>query len=237
MGTLIAAIGLFALLAGLETVMPDRRARYDRWMVNLGWGAVTMVATRLASFMAPLTASVWAERHGFGVLNIVLLPGWAAALVAVIAMDCAVYWQHRVFHRIGWLWRWHRLHHRDEALDLSTAVRFHPVEGLISLVWKAACAAMLGAPAWAVPLFELWLMAGSQIEHSNVKLPFDLVLRRVIVTPAMHRVHHSAHGDDAGHNFGFAIAVWDRLFGSYRASPLGDTIGPPPQYPARKANS
>lgn len=229
MAALIAGASLFATLALLEWLCPDRTAHYGRWIANLGWGAVTLVCTRLASFMAPLAAAIWAQESGFGLLNQVDLPLWADVLLVIILLDCAVYWQHRVFHRVDWLWRWHLLHHRDEALDLSTSVRFHPVEGLISLAWKAACAAALGAPPWAVPLFEFWLMAGSLVEHSNIRLPtaVDKVLRWMIVTPAMHRVHHSPHGDDTGHNFGFAIAIWDRLFGSYRATHSGPRIGPP----------
>ena len=226
---LLAGVALFALLALGEWLSPDRARRYDRWLTNLGWGAVTLICTTLAAVIAPLAAALWAERAGFGLLNQVDLPFWASALIVIIVLDGAVYWQHRVFHRVDWLWRWHLLHHRDEALDLSTSVRFHPVEGLISLAWKASCTAALGAPVWTVPLFEFWLLAGSLIEHSNIRLPtaLDRAVRWVIVTPAMHRVHHSPDGNDTNHNFGFAISVWDRLFGSYRAEPSGPRIGPP----------
>jgi sterol desaturase/sphingolipid hydroxylase (fatty acid hydroxylase superfamily) len=226
---LIIAAGLFVSLVLLERLIPDRAGCHDRWFTNLGWGAITMATTRVASFMAPLAVAVWAERAGFGLLNQFALPGWATAAIVIILMDCAVYWQHRMFHIIPAFWRWHLLHHRDEAMDVTTGVRFHPVEGLISLAWKSACVAVLGAPVWTVPLFELWLMAGSLIEHSNVRLPnsLDRAIRHVFVTPAMHRIHHSAHDDDAHHNFGFAIAVWDRVFGSLRADPRGERIGPP----------
>ena len=229
MTALLAGLGLFALLTLLEWFLPDRKAHYERWFANLGWGAITLACTRLASFMAPLAAALWAQEAGFGLLNQVDLPGWADALLVIILLDCAVYWQHRLFHRVGWLWRWHALHHVDEALDLSTSVRFHPIEGLISLAWKAACAALLGAPPWAVPLFEFWLMAGSLVEHSNIRLPqpVDKVMRWFVVTPAMHRVHHSPDNNDTNHNYGFAIAIWDRLFGSYRATHSGERIGLP----------
>jgi sterol desaturase/sphingolipid hydroxylase (fatty acid hydroxylase superfamily) len=155
------------------------------------------------------------------------LPLLPAAILTVILLDLAVWWQHRQFHRRLWLWRWHKLHHADGALDLSTGVRFHPIEAIISLIWKSACTALLGAPPLAVPLFELWLTGGSFIEHANLHLPprLDAVVRRIWVTPAMHAVHHSAHGDDANHNFGFAIALWDRLFRTYRPTASGPRIG------------
>ncbi len=226
---LIVAAALFVVLAIAEYLRPDRPARIGRWPRNIGWWAATLVATRIVGFAAPLAAAIWAERQGFGVMQHLAVPAWGAAIITIIVMDCAVYWQHRGFHRINWLWRWHRLHHDDTGLDVTTGIRFHPIEGLISLLWKSACIILLGAPPWVVPLFELWLSAGSLIEHSNIRLApvLDRIVRSAIVTPAMHRVHHSAHGDDAQHNFGFAIAVWDRLFGTWRLAPQGQEIGLP----------
>lgn len=224
---LIVACGLFAALAAIEYVRPDRPPAYRRWPLNLSLGLLTLLIGRALATAAPLAAALWADEQGFGLLHFVDLPTPVVGLLAVIGMDCAVYWQHRAFHRINFFWRWHRLHHEDEALDLSTGLRFHPVEALLSLFWKSASAALLGIPVWAVPLFELWLMAGSLFEHANIRIPAsaDRVLRMALVTPAMHRVHHSAHCNDADRNFGFAISLWDHWFGSYRQSPSGPDIG------------
>ncbi len=231
MNGLIAGAALFVLLALTEAVHPAYAAARTRWVTNFAWGAAMMGATRLASALAPFAAAVWAAREGVGLFNWISLPPTLTVIVTVIALDCAVYWQHRAFHRFGWLWRWHKTHHDDRAFDVTTGLRFHPIEGVMSLVWKSGVTVALGVPPFAVPIFEFWLMAGSLVEHSNIGLPAfaDRVLRHFWVTPAMHRIHHSAHTDDAQHNFGFAIAVWDHLFGSYRAVPTGDSIGPPQQ--------
>lgn len=225
--TLTAAAALFVALLIAEQLWRDRAGNWRRWPLNLTLGALMFGVGRLLAFAGPLAAALWAQQTGFGLLNLLAPPFWLAALLSVIAMDLAVWLQHRQFHIWSWMWRWHRLHHSDEALDLSTAVRFHPMEGIISTLWKSAATALIGVPPLAVPLFELWLMAGSLIEHSNVRLPraLDAALRLLFVTPAMHRVHHSAHGDDAQHNYGFAIALWDRWFGCYRAAPSGERIG------------
>ncbi len=224
---LILAVALFVSLALAELVMPDRTADYRRWPLNVSLGITGLLFVRLLGFMAPIGAAFWAEGQGIGLLNNLAVTDLLAAAITIILLDCAVYWQHRAFHRVPFLWRWHRLHHEDAALDLSTGLRFHPVEALLSMMWKSTCVVALGAPAWAVPLFELWLMSGSLAEHANIKLPgrLDQAIRHAIVTPAMHRVHHSAHSDDAVHNFSFAISLWDRLFGSYRAEPSGLRIG------------
>jgi sterol desaturase/sphingolipid hydroxylase (fatty acid hydroxylase superfamily) len=221
------AAGLFLVLLAAEALWPQREANWRRWPVNLGLGAATLVIARLLGFIAPLGAAIWAERSGFGLFNWLSLPFVFSAILTVILLDLAVWWQHRQFHRRPWLWRWHKLHHADGALDLSTGVRFHPMEAIVSLAWKSACTALIGAPPLAVPLFELWLTGGSFIEHSNLRLPrnVDFVIRRIWVTPAMHAVHHSAHGDDANHNFGFAIALWDRLFKTYQPIASGPRIG------------
>jgi sterol desaturase/sphingolipid hydroxylase (fatty acid hydroxylase superfamily) len=224
---LLFVIGLGLLIIILELVRPDRPAQYRRWAVNGALGLISLVIPRLLLAVAPIGAAAWASDQGFGLFNMLSPPVLVVGLATIILMDLAVYWQHRAFHRVDWLWRWHRLHHEDAALDMSTGVRFHPVEALLSMVWKSACVAVLGAPVWAVPLFEAWLIAGSLIEHGNVKLPsaIDRLLRQFLVTPAMHRVHHSAHDDDANHNFSFAISLWDRWFGTYREIESGPRIG------------
>ena len=220
-------IGLAAVIAWLEWVKPARTAQPKRWFINGALGLLSLIIPRLLLAIAPMTAAAWASHANFGLFNIVSVPSLFVAVAVIIIMDFAVYTQHRAFHALPWFWRWHRLHHQDQDLDISTGVRFHPVEVLLSMVWKSMCVVALGAPVWIVPLFEAWLIAGSLFDHGNVKLPLrlEIFLRLFLVTPAMHRVHHSAHYDDANHNFCFAISVWDRLFGTYRAKESGPHIG------------
>jgi sterol desaturase/sphingolipid hydroxylase (fatty acid hydroxylase superfamily) len=242
---LLFAAGLAGLLIVGEALYPARSAQWteqwSRWPANLGLGALTLLIGRALAVVAPVAAAGWAERNGVGLLNLMeggLMSGALAKLIlTIVIMDFAIYWQHRAFHLSGWLWRWHKLHHADGAMDVSTGVRFHPVEIVVSLGWKSVCVVALGAPPSAVALFELWLMADSLIEHSNLNIPpkLDGLIRRVWVTPAMHAVHHSAHGNDAQHNFGFAISLWDQWFGTSRAVAAGPVIGLPgslPQSPA-----
>jgi sterol desaturase/sphingolipid hydroxylase (fatty acid hydroxylase superfamily) len=224
---LVIAAGAVVLLIAAETIVPARASEWNRWPINLSLGAVTLIIGRIASIIAPLSIAIWTERHGVGLFNIVAGHSVSKVILTIIMLDMAIYWQHRFFHKMDWMWRWHKLHHADRAMDVSTGVRFHPLEIVISMIWKSACVLVLGAPAEAIPIVELWLMLGSLIEHSNIQLPrrLDNFLRYFWVTPAVHMVHHSAHGDDAHYNFGFAIGLWDRLFGTYRASASGSEIG------------
>jgi sterol desaturase/sphingolipid hydroxylase (fatty acid hydroxylase superfamily) len=234
---LVIAAGTALFLIASEALFPARPAQRSRWPLNLALGALTLIIGRMFAIIAPLSAAIWAQSQGIGLFNLIGGFDVSKVILTVVLMDLSIYWQHRAFHRFGWMWRWHKLHHADKAMDISTGVRFHPGEVLISLFWKSACVIALGAPPEAVVIFELWLMLGSFIEHSNVRLPLkvDRAVRTVWVTPAMHAVHHSAHGDDAQHNFGFAIGLWDRLFGTNRATAAGSVIGLPgplPQSPA-----
>jgi sterol desaturase/sphingolipid hydroxylase (fatty acid hydroxylase superfamily) len=224
---LVFLLGLAVLIISLELISLDRPPLFRRWAVNGILGLVSLIIPRLLLAIAPIGAAAWAAGQGFGLFNQFAAPAFLIGMTTIVLMDLAVYWQHRAFHRVDMLWRWHRLHHEDQALDISTGVRFHPVEALLSMFWKSVCVVALGAPVWAVPLFEAWLIAGSLIEHGNVKLPpaIDRFLRQFLVTPAMHRVHHSAHDDDANHNFCFAISLWDRWFRTYRATESGPRIG------------
>jgi sterol desaturase/sphingolipid hydroxylase (fatty acid hydroxylase superfamily) len=161
------------------------------------------------------------EDHGWGALNNVSLPFWAKCLVSVIALDLVIYAQHVTFHAVPVLWRLHRMHHADLEFDVTTDVRFHPVEIVLSMLIKFGAVALLGAPALAVLIFEVLLNATSMFSHSNVRLPerIDRVLRWLVVTPDMHRVHHSTERRETDSNFGFNLPWWDRLFGTYRAQP------------------
>jgi sterol desaturase/sphingolipid hydroxylase (fatty acid hydroxylase superfamily) len=162
-----------------------------------------------------------AEAKGWGLLKVWQVPGWVAVAVSVVALDLAIYLQHVMFHAVPALWRLHRMHHADQDFDVTTGARFHPVEIVLSMVLKLAVVAALGAPAVAVLVFEVLLNATAMFNHSNVRLPpaLDRLVRWLIVTPDMHRVHHSVLETETNSNFGFNLPWWDRLFGTYRDQP------------------
>ena len=216
--------GVFALMAISELIGPRRTqtiGRGWRWPNNLG---VVAVDTLLVRILFPTTAvgmALVAEAHGLGLFNVVQLPPWFGVLASVILLDLAIYFQHVLFHAVPVLWRLHRMHHADLDIDVTTGLRFHPIEILLSMVIKLAVVIALGAPALAVLLFEVLLNATSMFNHSNVRIPegFDGVLRWFVVTPDMHRVHHSILLRETNSNFGFNLPWWDRLFGTYRPQP------------------
>jgi sterol desaturase/sphingolipid hydroxylase (fatty acid hydroxylase superfamily) len=229
-----AFLGVFAVMALWELSAPRRRlsaSRWQRWTSNLGILAVDALMLRLLLPAAAVSTAILAREEGWGLFNAVPLPAWTAVLASILVLDLAIYGQHIVFHKVPLLWRLHRVHHTDIDFDATSGVRFHPFEIALSLVFKIAVIATLGAPAVAVLAFEVLLNASSLFNHANVRIPpgVDRILRRVIVTPDMHRVHHSVHRDETDSNFGFNLALWDRLFGTYRDQPreghLGMTIG------------
>lgn len=226
---IIVIATMLVLVALAEVARPDRPAVRRRWPVNFALGLVNAGLVRLAGVAAPAGVAVLAETANYGILRQFDLPLPAVIIIAVIVMDFAIYWQHRLFHATRWGWALHRLHHADGAMDVSTAVRFNPVEALVSMLYKSALTLFLGLPLVAVLAFEAWLAVGSIIEHANLRLPAraDAALRRIWVTPAMHRVHHSAHGTDHNHNYGFALSIWDHLFGTHRRHASGEQIGLP----------
>jgi len=221
---LAAFCGVFALMAIWELIGPRRTqtiGRGRRWPNNLG---VVVVDTLLVRILFPTTAvglALIANGHGLGLFNVVPLPAWIGVVASVILLDLAIYFQHVLFHAVPALWRLHRMHHADLDIDVSTGLRFHPIEILLSMVVKLAVVLALGASALAVLLFEVLLNATSMFNHSNVRMQegFDGVLRWFIVTPDMHRVHHSILAGETNSNFGFNLPWWDRLFGTYRAQP------------------
>jgi sterol desaturase/sphingolipid hydroxylase (fatty acid hydroxylase superfamily) len=227
--SLLLLAAAFALIALAERIFPARPAQRWRWPLNLALGLGNALMTRLAAVIGPLGAAIFAQSHGFGLFHSLTLPLPLVAVLVVLLMDLAVYWQHRAMHSVSPLWYFHKLHHGDADFDVTTGVRFHPGEALLSMLYKAAIVLLLGAPPQTVVMFELWLALGSFIEHGNIRLPerLDAALRRVWVTPAMHRVHHSAEAQDHNHNYGFALSVWDHLFGSYQARATGPRIGLP----------
>ncbi len=221
---LAAFAGVLLLLAALEFALPRRGTetlRMRRWTTNL---ALAAIGTLLLRVLVPLLATgvaLEAERRGFGLFHWLGAPYALAFVLSLAALDLLVYAQHVVFHKAGFLWRMHRVHHADPHVDVTTGVRFHPGEILISMGIKMGAVALLGAPAAAVILFEVLLNATAMFNHSNLGIGerTDRFLRRFIVTPDMHRVHHSVYKDEHNTNFGFSISLWDRLFGTYRAQP------------------
>jgi sterol desaturase/sphingolipid hydroxylase (fatty acid hydroxylase superfamily) len=229
----LAAFGGVFLLMALWELRAPRRAlavgRRRRWPGNLGVVALDTLLLRALFPAAAVGTALVGEARGWGVLA--GLPGWLAAPVAFVALDLAVYLQHVLFHAVPALWRLHRMHHADLDFDFTTGNRFHPIEILLSMGWKLAIVAALGAPAAAVLVFEVVLNATSMFNHGNVRLPerVDRALRWLLVTPDMHRVHHSILREETNSNFGFNLPWWDRLLGTYRAQPAaghaGMTIG------------
>jgi sterol desaturase/sphingolipid hydroxylase (fatty acid hydroxylase superfamily) len=202
-----------------------------RWTGNLGLVIVSSLLARVLIPLTPVAAAMLAAERGWGVLQAIDLAPWVEAVIAVVLLDLAIYWQHRMFHAVPVLWRLHRVHHADLEFDVTTGLRFHPVEILLSLLIKSGLVIALGASAVAVLAFEIVLNAMAMFTHANIALPapLDRRLRRHVVTPAMHRVHHSVVQAEHNSNFGFNVAWWDRVFRTYRETPAagadGVTIG------------
>lgn len=217
--------GVFAAVALWERLAPRRRARFARalrWPHNLALLVVDALVVRLLAPGAAIAVALAGEARGWGLLNAVALPAWAEVLIAVVLLDLAIYFQHVAFHAVPALWRLHRVHHADPDFDVTTGTRFHPLEILLSLGIKCATVTAIGAPAVAVLLFEVVLNATAMFNHANARLPagVDRWLRWLVVTPDMHRVHHSALPLETNSNFGFNVPWWDRLLGTYRAQPV-----------------
>ena len=217
LGVLVMMV-LWEALAPRRTPLVKRRLR---WPNNLG---IVVLDTAIVRLLFPLTAvgvAFFAQTKGWGLSNFVSLPAWAAIPAAVLLLDLTIYGQHVTFHAVPWLWRLHRMHHADLEFDVTTGLRFHPGEIILSMLIKFAAILALGAPPLAVLVFEVVLNATSMFNHGNVRLPcrFDRVLRLIVVTPEMHRVHHSIDRRETDSNFGFNLPWWDRLFGTYRAQP------------------
>jgi sterol desaturase/sphingolipid hydroxylase (fatty acid hydroxylase superfamily) len=222
-----AFLGVFALVAMWEALAPVHRAARGRWPVNLGLIALDTVLVRLLGPVSAIGAALLAQRHGWGLLPALGVSGWAAGAIVVVALDFSVWAQHLVMHHVPLLWRLHRMHHADLAFDVTTGIRFHPGEMIFSTLWKAATVLLLGAAPLAVVVFEALLSAASLFEHANASLPkrLDAWLRHAVVTPDMHRIHHSPVPVETNSNYGFLLAVWDRLFRTYRARAMADGIG------------
>jgi len=222
--------GLFAVLALCEHRWPRRAltvSKPQRWLVNLAIVVLDTFLARLILPLAPFALAVQLQAKGWGLFNLLSFAGAGETIVSLLALDLLIYGQHRLFHRLPLFWRLHRMHHTDLDLDVSSGTRFHPIEILLSLAIKMAAVAVLGIAPVSILLFEILLNATSMFSHANLRLPLalDRWLRWVIVTPDMHRVHHSVILRELDSNFGFNLPWWDRLFGSYTGQPRDGHAG------------
>jgi sterol desaturase/sphingolipid hydroxylase (fatty acid hydroxylase superfamily) len=227
-------LGIFAATALWEALAPRRKRQFprkSRWVPNLALLAFDTAVVRVLAPGATIAVALAGEARGWGLLNAVDAPSWIAIPIAVALLDLAIYFQHVMFHAVPTLWRLHRVHHTDLDFDVTTGSRFHPAEILISTGVKCAAVAAIGAPALAVLAFEVLLNATAMFNHANARIPpaIDRWLRWLVVTPDMHRVHHSVDYQESSSNFGFNAPWWDRIFGTYREQPAagheGMTIG------------
>lgn len=226
--------GVFLVMAAVEFFWPKRKliaSKGRRWLTNIGISVTAGVLIRLmATAIVPIAAvavAFYAEDHQIGLLNHAPWPTWLKVAVSLVLLDLAIWAQHLASHKIPVLWRLHKVHHADRDIDVTTAVRFHPIEIGLSMLWKIVVVLVLGAPPLAVFLFEVILNACAMFNHANVALPgwADAILRLAVVTPDMHRVHHSVRRREHDSNYGFNLSLWDRLFRTYTAQPEGGHQG------------
>jgi sterol desaturase/sphingolipid hydroxylase (fatty acid hydroxylase superfamily) len=217
---------IFFVVAQSEKIAPRRillKSKFKRWISNLGMQIIDVVVLCLIFPIFPVGLAVICGQRGWGLLNYCRIIPPMALIIGVLALDFIIYLQHRMFHFVPVFWRVHMVHHTDEDIDVTTAVRFHPLEIILSLAIKFAAVAAIGAPPLSVLIFEIILNGASMFNHGNIKIPlsFDRVIRMVLVTPDMHRVHHSVIARETNSNYGFSFPWWDRLFGTYIAQPQG----------------
>ena len=226
--------GVFALIAIWEVLAPRRSlttSKTVRWLSNLGITFLNPVVVRLVSPIMRVTMALLAQKSGWGLLNNFALPYWLPVVIGVAVLDLVIYLQHVMFHTVPVLWRLHMMHHADLDFDMTTGLRFHPIEMILSMGIKLSVVVVIGPPALAVLIFEILLNTTSMFNHGNIRLPstIDRKLRLLVVTPDMHRVHHSVTIRETNSNFGFNLPWWDRLLGTYRDQPAagheGMTIG------------
>ncbi len=229
---LVVFLTLLALFALLEAVLPRRarvQPRQGRWLTNLSITVLNTAALRLMAVAVPLLAvgaALDAGAMGWGLFNQVDWPVWAEVALAILLLDLAIWTQHLVTHKVPLFWRFHRMHHADRDMDVTTALRFHPVEILASMGLKIGLVYALGPAAVAVVLFEILLNGTALFNHANLALPraLDRALRLILVTPDMHQIHHSTRREEHDSNYGFALSVWDRLFRTYVAAPKAGLV-------------
>jgi sterol desaturase/sphingolipid hydroxylase (fatty acid hydroxylase superfamily) len=216
-----AVLALMSLAEALSPARDRNFRRFKRWPANL---ALSVLSTAMLRFLFPLLAvgaAIWAQTRGIGLFHWLALPAWLAFSASLLLLDVLVYGQHWAMHQVPILWRFHRVHHTDRDVDATTALRFHPGEIALSMGLKMGAVVALGTPPAAVIVFEIVLNAMAMFNHANWKMPakIERVLRRLVVTPDMHRIHHSLKRDEMDTNYGFNLSWWDRLFGTYRHAP------------------
>lgn len=221
---LFLSLLLFVLLAGLEAIFPRRKRlmpRSGRWRTNIVIIILDSVALRLMGPVVAIATAGFAAQYQIGLFNWTDWPAWMEFALALVLLDLAIYGQHIATHKIPLLWAIHKVHHADRDIDVTTAIRFHPVEIILSMLYKCGLVLLLGPSPLAVFVFALLLNLCAMFNHSNLRLPdwLDKGLRLILVTPDMHRVHHSTVHGETDSNFGFSIALWDRIFGTYIAQP------------------
>ena len=216
--------GVFIIMAIAEAMWPRKnrtQPRFSRWFTNMGMVVLDSIAVRVLFPIVAVGMAQYATTQGWGVLNLIALPFWFKVLISVVLLDMAIYGQHVASHKVPMLWRVHRVHHADRDIDVSTGNRFHPIEIILSMLYKFVIILILGPAAFGVFLFEVLLNGSAMFNHANVRLPLglDKIVRFLFVTPDMHRVHHSFHRDETDSNYGFNLAIWDRMFGTYIDQP------------------
>ncbi|MDV6316999.1 sterol desaturase family protein [Idiomarina sp. HP20-50] len=219
-------IGVLLLMVLWELVSPKRKPRYkrrQRWPANLAIVAVDNLLLRIVAPAGLVGVALFASEKSLGLFHAltVNLPFWLTVVISIVLLDIAIYWQHRLFHRVPVLWRMHRVHHADPDFDVTTGLRFHPAEIVLSFFIKGATILVLGAPALAVVLFEIILNACSLFNHGNVELPKPLekIVRKILITQELHRIHHSVEKEETNSNYGFSVSWWDHLFDSFTDRP------------------
>ncbi len=223
---LVVFIGVLVIMAVLEAILPKRQrqqARSQRWVTNLFLVLVNSIALKLLGPISTVVMAGYALTHNWGLLALssIPLPLFVEVIIAIIFLDFAIYIQHVATHRIPVLWRLHKVHHADRDIDVTTGIRFHPLEVVLSMVYKCAVILLLGPVTIAVVIFEILLNASAMFNHANLRLPktVDNILRTIIVTPDFHRVHHSVIAKETNSNYGFFLSIWDRLCKTYIAQP------------------
>ena len=217
-------IVVFVLMAFAEVLLPKKKRmmqRLNRWFTNLALVVVNTIAVNIVVPVLAVGVAAWASVNSIGLLNLLALPLWLEVVIAIVFLDALIYAQHVVSHKLPILWRLHKIHHADRDIDVTTGARFHPLEIILSMLFKLACVILLGPSVVAVILFEVILNASAMFNHSNISLPkqLDAILRKFIVTPDFHRVHHSTVYQETDSNYGFFLSAWDRIFKTYTPQP------------------
>ena len=228
MNETIVRLGIFAgaliIFSSLEAIFPRRARnlpRQGRWLTHIGITVINSLAVRILGPLTAIAIAIWASTSEIGIFNLTEFPLWVEVTLAFILLDFAIYLQHIISHRVPLFWRFHKVHHTDRDLDASSAIRFHPIEILLSMLYKCGLVLLIGPAAIAVLIFEIVLNASAIFNHANLRLPLglDKILRTIIVTPDMHRVHHSVIEGETNSNFGFNFSLWDKLCRTYKAQP------------------